>query len=167
MRVMDIFAHFLWTFAMYWKHPKRWIAGIIGFMPDILSFGVLTVVMILTRTPMVHGARGMQSIPSYVYTLYSITHSLVTFSVVAIILWFAARDWFWLIGGWLLHILIDIPSHTAGFFPTPILWPFSDFVLSGVSWGTTWFMIANYSAIILVYTWLIWKVKGPERNAHK
>jgi hypothetical protein len=152
---MDIFAHFLWTFAIYWQHPKRWIAGLIGMTPDLLSFGIFTVQRVISTG--FHLGPPFGTIPTYVYTMYDITHSLVIFALGATLLWFFARDWFWLSGGWLLHIMIDLPTHTGAFFPTPFLWPLSDFRLSGVSWGASWFMAANYGSLLILYTWLLTK----------
>jgi len=57
----------------------------------------------------------------------------------------------WEVGGWLVHILIDIPSHSYKFYPTPFLWPFSEWKFDGWSWGAPIFMIINYSLIIGVY----------------
>jgi len=57
----------------------------------------------------------------------------------------------WEIGGWFLHILLDIPTHSYQFYPTPFLWPLSDWTLGGFSWGTPWFLIPNYAAIILIF----------------
>jgi len=159
---MDTLAHFLWTFAIYWKHPRRWIAGLIGVLPDLLSFGLLFIIGIVSGVTHTNGPPSIESIPGWVFTAYNITHSLVVFTLVAVVLWFLAREWFWLIGGWLLHIIIDIPTHTTRFFPTPIFWPISSFVIDGTSWGVWWFMLLNYSAIIGVYTWLVLKVPGPK-----
>lgn len=157
---MDILAHFLWTFAIYWQHPKRWLAGIIGFLPDILVFGPHLILSVIAGD-LVFGKPELHVIPQWVFIGYDITHSLVIFAAVAIILWFAAREWFWLSWGWALHIIIDIPTHTAEFFPTPVLWPIADIHFSGISWAAPWFMVANYAALAAVYTWLVWKVKRP------
>ena len=56
----------------------------------------------------------------------------------------------WEILGWPLHILIDIPTHTYQFYPTPFLWPISTYKFDGISWGTPWFMIVNYSSLAIV-----------------
>jgi hypothetical protein len=52
---------------------------------------------------------------------------------------------------WPLHILIDIPTHTSAFFPTPFLWPLSDYRISGVSWTTRWFFLTNVVVLALWY----------------
>jgi hypothetical protein len=154
---MDILAHFLWTLAIYWQHPKRYLAAVIGFLPDILSFGPHMIYSIISGT-LQFGKPELHVIPQWVFLLYDITHSIVIFAVGAALLWYFAREWFWLSWGWALHIVIDLPTHTAEFFPTPLLWPISGFTLSGISWATGWFMIANYISLAAVYVWLIWKV---------
>jgi hypothetical protein len=55
--------------------------------------------------------------------------------------------------GWLLHIVIDIPTH-VGIFALHFLWPLSSFSVSGSRWENRWFMAANYGALLLVYLWI-------------
>jgi hypothetical protein len=66
--------------------------------------------------------------------------------------------WWWLTGAlplaylaWLGHILVDIPTHSKRFFPTPFLWPISDYKVDGISWGVRWFMLANYGSLAAAY----------------
>lgn len=161
---MDTLGHFLWTFAMYWTHAKRWIAGLVGTLPDLLSFGPFFVIGIFNGIERTSGPPSIESIPPWVFTMYDITHSLVVYGIVALVLWFMSREWFWLTLGWPLHILIDIPTHSARFFPTPFLWPISSFVFDGISWGVWWFMLLNYGALLCVYAWLMLKVPGPKKQ---
>lgn len=104
--------------------------------------------------------------------LYQYSHSIVIFFWLffAIIIYryirrpipgttrFRIHEHWWLVPwemlGWLLHILTDIPTHSYRFYPTPFLWPFSSFKFSGFSWGTPWFLIANFTALIVVYVLL-------------
>ncbi|MBI5742400.1 MAG: hypothetical protein HZA25_00995 [Candidatus Niyogibacteria bacterium] len=51
---------------------------------------------------------------------------------------------------------MDVPTHTYLFFPTPLFWPFSHYYFSGISWGTPWFLITNYSLLALTF-WLLRK----------
>jgi len=152
---MDVFAHFFWTYLVYWTHPKRFIAGVIGVLPDLCSFGPFMIGRLL-RSGFVFGRP--DGIPTYVYFLYDITHSFVIFAAVALFLWYVARPAVFLLGGWGLHIIIDIPTHTDAFFPTPVLWPLFDVSFNGISWGTWWFMLLNYGALLSLFTYLRWKV---------
>jgi hypothetical protein len=38
--------------------------------------------------------------------------------------------------GWLLHIAIDIPTHSFRYYATRFLWPVSDFRIDGIAWRT-------------------------------
>jgi hypothetical protein len=66
--------------------------------------------------------------------------------------------------GWVFHILIDIPTHTLRFFPTPFLWPISSYCASGISWANRWFLLANYSALAIV-SFLLWRNGRRAANA--
>ncbi len=39
-----------------------------------------------------------------------------------------------LLATWLLHILVDIPTHSRAQWGPRFLWPFSDYAFDGVSW---------------------------------
>jgi hypothetical protein len=68
----------------------------------------------------------------------------------------------WEMTGWFIHVLMDIPTHSGMLYPTLFLWPLSDWYYDGNSWGTLWFMIANYSCLLIVFILLrfVSKVKG-------
>jgi hypothetical protein len=51
--------------------------------------------------------------------------------------------------------LLDIPSHSRAFFPTPFLWPLSKVTFDGVDWTTPRVMVANYVALAIVYALLV------------
>ena len=36
---------------------------------------------------------------------------------------------------WYSNILLDIPTHTLQFFPTPVFYPLSDFGVDGTRWS--------------------------------
>ncbi len=95
------------------------------------------------------------------HKLYSVSHSLIVFVLIMLAVWAFLRYrrkgdqvYLWEMGGWLLHILIDVPSHSYNYFPTPIFWPLSNLRFDGVSWSAPWFMILNYGALFLVYLYL-------------
>lgn len=166
---MDIFAHGLWTAAAAksLSRPSRRLrtgwAAFFGVAPDLFSFGIYTAgaVFGLTRIPFEYHAEPVQYaglVPAYIQTLYHYTHSFIIFAIVFGLVWLIRRRPFWELGGWGLHILIDIPTHSSRFFPTPFLWPISDFTVNGISWGNPWFMAVNYSALLLVWIW-IWRKK--------
>jgi hypothetical protein len=156
---MDIFSHGLWTAVVYNKvrWPQRWWGILFGVMPDLLSFGLLflqSLVLDLHRI----GPPNLASLPPYIFVLYNISHSLSVWLLIFILIWLILRRPWWPILGAILHILIDIPSHEANFFPTPFLWPWSDFTVNGYSWAHPIFLVVNYSLLVIVYgLWFLWK----------
>lgn len=96
-------------------------------------------------------------------SLYDTGHSLIifflTFGIIAGSILFNRRFKIsakltrvpWEMGGWLGHILMDIPTHSLGFYSTPFLWPLSNYRVDGISWSTPWFLVLDYSLIVIVY----------------
>jgi len=88
--------------------------------------------------------------------LYPAGHSLLVFLVVFGIATILARRIVFEMLGWLLHILIDIPTHSFSYYATTFLWPVSDYRVDGIAWWTPWFWTTTYGALGVVYFWL-WK----------
>ena len=152
---MDIFAHGLWTWAIFHNNKRYvWLAALFGVLPDMLSFGILFAANLLTGN-FHRGRPSLNSIPKYVFESYNYTHSLVVFAIAFVAVYAITKQWFWPMTAWVIHILIDIPTHSTRFFPTPFLWPFSDYVFNGISWGTPWFMLVNYLSLLIVYIMII------------
>ena len=156
---MDIVAHALWTTAVGISiHRKRrfslaWLA-FWGIFPDLFSFAVPAVVRIgwyLTGvTPhLLPDAKSPQHF-QFVWQLYYASHSLITFGIVFGLIWLLKKRPALELLGWLLHILIDIPTH-QGIFALHFLWPLSPFSISGVRWENRWFLAMNYAALLLAY----------------
>jgi len=86
------------------------------------------------------------------HILYQYSHSLVIWFVVFLIVWVIFKRPRYELLGWALHILIDIPSHVLAFYPTPFLFPISNYRFPyGIQWSNQWFMIINYSALLFVW----------------
>jgi len=186
---MDIFSHGLWAGvaakAINNKLEKKgnqlrlnvWFAGFWGAFPDIFAGAVPFVWLGLSvflgkikfsdfsRSRMVteHFPDGAKSIFNLWGNLYDLSHSLVIFFVVFGLVYLLLRRPAWEMLGWLFHILIDIPTHSLDFYPTPFLWPISNMRLGGFSWGTTWFIILNYSALTAAFI-LFWFRKSRLRK---
>ena len=72
--------------------------------------------------------------------------------MVFIIVWFFYKRPRYELLGWALHILIDIPTHVLAFFPTPFLFPISEYRFSyGIQWSNIYFMIINYTLLLFVW----------------
>lgn len=165
---MDTLSHYLWAVVLYWyfQAPKKWLVGLTGALPDIFSFGILFGMNMLGIVSFGQGPPPIEQIPGFIFTLYNITHSFIPIGIVAIILYFSARKWWYLSWGWILGIAMDIPTHTRDYFPTPFLWPLSRYAFDGFSWGQQWFLILNYSLLILAFAYLFWRdFAWPQRNS--
>ena len=147
---MDIFAHGLWSYAIFHNKKYVWWATLFGILPDILSFGILFAINLFNGN-FQRGLPALSSLPKWLFVAYNLTHSLVMFAFVFLIVFFITKSWYWPLLAWAIHILIDIPTHSTRFFPTPFLWPISNYVFNGISWGTPWFMILNYGSLLIVY----------------
>jgi membrane-bound metal-dependent hydrolase YbcI (DUF457 family) len=97
--------------------------------------------------------------------LYLFSHSLVIFALVYGAVWLLWRRPVLVMLAWPLHILMDIPSHRAGRYGTPFLWPLSSYRFNGASWGQRWFFILNYSALTAAYVaLLVWLLMSRRRE---
>lgn len=150
-----------------------WWATWWGIFPDLFAFTIPFFVIAsglffgnttLSQIPRPHSVSSTPGITDQfpilqlAYGLYDISHSLIVFGMALLLAWLAFRRPVLAMSGWLFHILIDIPTHSADFFPTPIFWPLSNWKFSGISWATPWFMVANYSALAVVYL-ILWRKK--------
>jgi hypothetical protein len=155
---MDVIAHGLWGGAIcYPRGPRQFFAGIlIGMAPDLLSFGVFHVMhpgwLTMRLAGEISGPPALTLLPAYVFHAYNVTHSAVVWAIAFVSLWQINKNPPWLLAPWLLHILCDIPTHSTSYFPTPFLWPLPTPFVDGITWSTTWFMVANYAAMFAVYS---------------
>jgi hypothetical protein len=163
---MDIISHGLYGGVAFGRRSRVSYAKafFFGIMPDLLSFGIFTVLMFLgvSAGPQDFGhPPDADSIPEYVYALYNVTHSLVVAGVSLGIVWFLFKKPVYEMLAWPLHILVDIPTHSTAFFPTPFLWPLSNFYVNGVSWGHPYIFFPNI--IILICMYAAWFIRRRKR----
>jgi len=53
--------------------------------------------------------------------------------------------------GWVLHIVLDIPTHSREFYATKIFWPFTDWGFDGIGWRKPEALIGTYGILIIIY----------------
>ena len=158
---MDVVAHGLWGGALFCRRGRKLFlaAALLGMAPDLLSFGVFHVMQpgwIIGRLAgEISGPPALSILPPYVSYAYNVTHSLIVWAAVFILLWWLRRRPPWLLGAWALHILCDIPTHAKSYFPTPFLWPLATPFVDGVTWATPGVVMWNYLCLIAVYSGLL------------
>jgi hypothetical protein len=173
---MDILAHTLWANAMarganslakksneqkiasgkraFRMHPG-WTA-FFGVAPDFFAFtipfciGLYNAIFFGKSFGRHHLEVAGFDLAAY---LYQFSHSLVIFALVFVLVWVLSRRLRFELLGWALHILIDVPSHSISFYPTPFLFPISEYRFPyGVSWSNLWYMIINYSLLATIWS---------------
>ena len=178
---MDILAHTLWAGAGMAAlarrgpiAPRTIAAGMaLAALPDLLhllpvvgwwSFGDGTAAAVLAHAFPVPGE--LPTLPPLVaawsYHLHCAMHSALVAGAVTLLLWAVTRSMWLPLLGWWSHLVIDVPTHSATFFPTPIFYPLSERGFDGLAWNTPWFMVLNYAALALVGVWLLLE----RRRAH-
>jgi hypothetical protein len=171
---MEIVAHGLWTAAgaitanraMNVRVRTGWAAWW-GVFPDVVAFGpsVLAGLALL----LIRGREAIAAGAPHVHlglALYPAAHSIIVFALVFSAASIVARRVVYEMLGWLLHILIDIPTHSYSYYATRFLWPASDLRVNGIAWWTPWFWGATYAALVVVYAGL-WRKGWLKRPASR
>lgn len=171
---MDIFAHGLWTNVMYKAIPATradkkttWWGIFLGIFPDLWAFTPVFVYIFFEAIFKHHTFRfvspqdspGPLPLDSLTHHLYNLSHSLVVWLIIFGLTWLIIKKFPWPLLGWALHIGIDIFSHSSKFYPTPFLWPISSFHVNGWAWADPVFMLVNYGALLVLYLFLVPKLK--------
>jgi hypothetical protein len=170
---MDIVAHTLWAgvaVAVLRRHrpiSRRTLVATIGMaaLPDVAQllpivawwwFGEGTLAIVLAYATAVPGHE--PALPPLVHWfshhLHCIMHSALVAGVVTLLLWALTRRLWIPLLGWWLHIVIDVFTHSADYYPTPVLYPITERGFDGVAWNTPWAMALNYTALAAVAVWL-------------
>jgi hypothetical protein len=175
---MDVLSHGLWGVAFTRRRVRWWLAALSGAIPDVIAFLPARVVELAEgRLNYRHEVRPYDAYPAITRGLYDATHSAVGVAAVALLAYGLLRlapglskrtcplsdDPLpgpgalacWITAPWALHVMMDVPVHTADFFPTPVLWPFSELVFDGVPWAQPLVFLPNV-ALLLFALWWTW-----------
>ncbi len=184
---MDIFAHALWTGAGMALARRRMpiaprtMALTVGLatVPDLLHLlpiigwwlgGDATFAVVRAYAIAVPGQE--PALPPLVnlwsHHLHCITHSAVVASAVTLLSWVVLRSLWIPLLGWWSHIVIDLFTHSADYYPVQVLYPLSDRSFNGLAWNTPWFLLLNYVLIGGAILWLLItrhvELPGPDTN---
>jgi len=170
---MDIVAHGLWAgigvsaASRYWALDRKTaIATVLAAMvPDVIQLlpfvgrvlfdadGVKVLTAYVTALPGMEPALP-PAVASLTHHLHCIMHSAVVAGVVTALYWIVMRSLRLPLLGWWSHIVIDVFTHSADFYPVPVLYPFTERGFDGLAWNTPWFMVANYLVIACAIVYL-------------
>ncbi len=163
---MDLVSHALWGGMALGRRSKRvfLVAAGISLLPDVLTEGLFAVLYLMNIGGMPgweHGHPNITLYPHWAQVSYNATHSLVVFTIGFLLIWALAKP-VWVAGAWGLHILIDIPTHSKNLFPTPFLWPLSEFKVDGVAWSNP--MVLGVNVILLGIAYWLWLSKRKRHD---
>ena len=156
---MDVFSHGLWGGIAFGRKAKFGLAVTFGMLPDLLAFGPFFIMKTVTQGfgNYYSGRPPLEVFPQWVFTVYNLTHSLLVAGLVFAILWYWHRGVAVAFLTWPLHILFDIPTHTAAYFPTKFLYPLSTFHFDGVNWGNPLILLPNYLILAGLYAFFLFR----------
>ena len=153
---MDIFSHALWGVATLGRKGRGDFLFAVAFslLPDFLGEGMMFFLIILglpNMPSLEHGHPNITEFPLYAQSFYNATHSLIVFVLVFALVWMIRKRAFIPLAVWGIHILIDIPTHSFKLFPTPFLWPLSNFKVDGIGWNSPMILVPNCALLVLIY----------------
>ena len=149
---MDTISHALWGKGLFGYRKYRYLSFVFGAIPDLLSFGIYFLFnLILNPSTTKLGKPNLSEIPEWVFSLYNFSHSLIISTIFILIIYKINREIYFPMLAWPFHILLDLLTHSIDFFPTPILWPISDYRFDGIPWSNSYIMITNIVCIFLIF----------------
>lgn len=171
---MDIVAHALWAGAGLALARRRWpvrprsaaLTMALAALPDVLHLlpivawwlgGDGTFATVRAYAIAVPGSE--PGLPHTVnllsHHLHCIAHSAIVAGALSLLSWALLRSLWLPLLGWWSHIVIDVFTHSADFYPAPVLYPITQRGFDGIAWNTPWFMLLNYLALGAIGVWLV------------
>ena len=49
---------------------------------------------------------------------------------------------------------MDVFTHSADYYPSPVLYPFTDRGFDGLAWNRPTYLALNYALLVGIYLWL-------------
>ena len=170
---MDIVAHGLWAGLGVAAVRRRWpvsrraaVATVaLAMLPDLAQLLPLVAAMLFRADGVRVVSAYVAALPGFdatlppqwrlpLHHLHCAMHSAVVAGLVTGLLWLALKSFWGPLAGWWSHIVIDVFTHSADFYPSPALYPFTERGFDGVAWNSPWALVANYVALLAAAAWL-------------
>ena len=171
---MDIVAHTLWAgagIAVLRRSrpvPLRTMAATMGMaaLPDVAQLlpilfwwwfaeGSWAMVLAYVTAAPGHEPALPPAVQLLSHHLHCVMHSALVAGAVTLLLWIV-RGSLWIpLLGWWSHIVIDVFTHSAAYYPAPVFYPITERGFDGIAWNTPWALALNYVALGAVGIWLV------------
>jgi hypothetical protein len=167
---MDFISHALWGGIAFGRQGRKTFQAAVGIsmLPDLLTeglFGLLYLIGIGDMPSWDMGHPNITDYPMWAQILYNSTHSFALFTLTFLFIWMLVKKPIWLLCAWGLHIIIDIPTHSLALFPTPFLWPLSNFKIDGIDWHNPLILGTNILLLFAIYSLWFVKMKRHQGSA--
>lgn len=95
-----------------------------------------------------HGLRNYQPVlpplvEALMHHLHCTMHSALVATAVTWLVWWRLQRLWWPLLGWWMHIVIDVFTHSADFYPSPVLYPITQQGFDGWAWNNPWLLMVN------------------------
>ena len=151
---MDTLSHALWGKGLFGYRKYGSFAILFGALPDLLSFGLYFLYNIIFNfTSLTMGKPAIEEIPKWVFILYDFSHSLIIALLFISVVFIYSKKIIFPMLAWPFHILLDIFTHRTDYFPTPFLWPLSNFRFNGIPWSEPYIWFGNFLCIAFLFAY--------------
>jgi hypothetical protein len=166
---MDILAHALWAgagVALVRRHrpvPARVaaLAITLAALPDVLHLLPLVAWWAFGSGPLEAIRAYAIAVPHHEpllpplvvlasHHLHCMMHSAPVALAVTLLVWALRGSPGLALAGWWSHIVIDVFTHSADYYPVPVLYPFTYRGFDGLAWNTPWFLALNYAVLVAI-----------------
>lgn len=175
---MDVFAHALWAgVGLALANRRRPVAPrttaltlALAVAPDVPQLAPILAWWVFGHGSATTVGRYATALPGQepimpaavefiAHHLHCMAHSALIAAAVTLLLWLRLRRLWLPLLGWWSHIVIDVFTHAADYYPSPVLYPITRQGFDGIAWNTPWFMVLNYAVLAAAYLWL-WRSRG-------
>jgi len=131
---LDLLTHALLTRQLVGRRPSVLMAGVGPDVPWYFTYPIWVIIQREARHALTTSE--WPDPPRWIETLHHASHSLpVALAMATIVRMLSGRWPRQALAAWVLHIALDMPTHSRRFWGPRFLWPLSDVAVDGVPWA--------------------------------
>ena len=131
---MDLITHALLSRILVGREAAIIAAGVAPDLPFYLTYPPWVIARGEAAQSLVSG--DWPDAPPWMEALHYAAHSVPVALLGSVLVRALTRHWPRReLAAWLLHIVVDVPTHSRQFWGPQFLWPLSDYAVDGVPWA--------------------------------